>query len=78
MIKAIHAKQAAPADIARLFQPFERGSNVGAIKGTGLGLSIVKRMIELLGGTVEIETPAGGGSRFVIRHPRLPTATSEA
>ena len=67
-----------PADIARLFQPFERGSNVGAIKGTGLGLSIVKRMIELLGGTVEIETPAGGGSRFVIRHPRLPTATSEA
>lgn len=61
-----------PADVGRLFQPFERGSNIGNIKGTGLGLSIVKRMIELLGGTVNVEPVPGGGSRFVIHHPRLP------
>lgn len=61
-----------PADVTRLFHPFERGSNVGTIKGTGLGLSIVKRMIELLGGTVGIESAPGAGSRFVIQHPRLP------
>jgi signal transduction histidine kinase len=61
-----------PADIARLFQPFERGSNVGTIKGTGLGLSIVKRMVELLGGTVAIESPGAGGTRFVIQLPLLP------
>jgi PAS domain S-box-containing protein len=60
------------ADLPRLFQPFERGSNVGTIKGTGLGLSIVKRMIEQLGGTVAVESPAGGGTRFIVRHPRQP------
>jgi PAS domain S-box-containing protein len=58
-----------PADLARLFQPFERGSNVGNIKGTGLGLSIVKRMVELLGGTIAVEAPAEGGTRFAVLLP---------
>jgi signal transduction histidine kinase len=58
-----------PADLARLFQPFERGANVGNIKGTGLGLSIVKRMVELLGGTIAVEAPAEGGTRFAVLLP---------
>ena len=56
-------------DRVRIFEPFERGSNVGNIKGTGLGLNIVKRMTTLLGGTIALEVPASGGSRFVLMLP---------
>lgn len=59
------------ADQVRIFEAFERGSNVGTVKGTGLGLSIVKRMTQMLGGTIRIETPAGPGSRFVLEIPRV-------
>ena len=60
-----------PSDLSRLFQPFERGSNVGAVRGTGLGLNIVKRMTELLGGAISVDSVEGAGSRFTLRHPRL-------
>ncbi|MEI6107434.1 MAG: PAS domain S-box protein [Opitutae bacterium] len=62
------------ADQARIFEPFERGSNVGTIKGTGLGLSIVKRMAGLLGGTITLTSPAtaAGGSRFTLVFPVQP------
>ncbi len=63
------------SDRARIFEPFERGSNVGTIKGTGLGLNIVQRMIGLLGGTVEVAPAVGGGSRFTLTFPRLPSPT---
>jgi signal transduction histidine kinase len=59
------------ADQARIFEPFERGSNVGTIKGTGLGLSIVKRLIGLLGGTITLASPAAGGCRFTLVFPVL-------
>ncbi|MBP6865252.1 MAG: PAS domain-containing sensor histidine kinase [Candidatus Didemnitutus sp.] len=58
-----------PADRERIFEPFERGSNVGNIKGTGLGLNIVKRMAELLGGSIALDCPPEGGSRFVLTLP---------
>jgi signal transduction histidine kinase len=58
------------ADRERIFEPFERGSNVGDIKGTGLGLNIVKRMCGLLGGTIAHEKTPSGGSRFVVLLPR--------
>ncbi len=58
------------ADRGRIFEPFERGSNVGNIKGTGLGLSIVKRMTDLLGGTVAIDAPEEKGIRFTLTFPR--------
>jgi signal transduction histidine kinase len=59
-----------PEDRGRIFEPFERGSNVGYIKGTGLGLNIVKRMTELLGGTVRLEPTASGGSLFTTEFSR--------
>ncbi|MBI5769937.1 MAG: PAS domain S-box protein [Verrucomicrobia bacterium] len=58
------------ADLKRIFDPFERGSNVGTIKGTGLGLNIVKRMVEMLGGRVAVETVVDRGSRFTVELPQ--------
>jgi PAS domain S-box-containing protein len=58
------------ADRARIFEPFERGSNVGNIQGTGLGMSIVKRMTTQLGGRIDIKAVEGGGSCFTLTLPR--------
>jgi PAS domain S-box-containing protein len=58
------------ADRQRIFEPFERGSNIGEIRGTGLGLNIVKRMALLLGGGVLLDTARERGSRFVVEFPR--------
>lgn len=57
------------ADRARIFEPFERGSNVGSINGTGLGLNIVQRMTEILRGTIAYEPVPAGGSRFILILP---------
>lgn len=57
------------ADRERVFEAFERGSNVGTIKGTGLGLNIVKRMTALLRGQVGVSEAPGGGSRFELAFP---------
>lgn len=57
-------------DLRRIFDPFERGSNVGTIKGTGLGLNIVKRMVDMLGGRITVETTLGRGSCFTVELPR--------
>jgi signal transduction histidine kinase len=54
---------------AKLFQPFQRGSNVGAIPGTGLGLAIAKRCTELQGGTISLESEVGQGSSFIVVFP---------
>ncbi len=64
------------ADRERIFHPFERGSNVGNIKGTGLGLNIVRRMTEMLGGTILAEPGPECGSRFTLRLPRHPARPS--
>ena len=61
------------ADLARIFDPFERGSNIGTIKGTGLGLNIVKRMTETLGGTIGVVSGEGGGTRFTLIFPKTPS-----
>jgi len=57
-----------PADeIPRLFESFQRASNVGAIHGTGLGLAIVKSSVALHGGTIEVASTLGQGSCFTVR-----------
>ena len=61
-------------DRSRIFEPFERGSNVGNIKGTGLGLNIVKRMTEMLGGTIAAEAAQPVGTCFILTLPRLKLA----
>ena len=56
-----------------LFDAFsrERNTTVGKIGGTGLGMAIVKKLVEMQGGTIEVESELGKGSRFIVtfEHP---------
>lgn len=64
----------AKIDIPRIFEAFERGTNVEDRGGMGLGLSIVARVITDLGGTVSVESNIGVGSRFTVK---IPTTLAE-
>ncbi len=57
------------ADQKRLFQAFNRGSNVEQIPGTGLGLLIVQRCVELHGGEIKFESVEGKGATFTVVVP---------
>ena len=52
----------------RIFEPFERErtSTVSRIQGTGLGMAISKNIIDMMGGTIEVNTEQGKGTEFVI------------
>ena len=49
-----------------LFEPFSREHNttIGKVGGTGLGMSVVKRMIDLMGGSIEVKSELGKGTVF--------------
>ncbi|MBA3581998.1 MAG: PAS domain S-box protein [Gammaproteobacteria bacterium] len=54
-----------PEKMAQLFQPFNRlGQELGCEEGTGIGLVLSKRLIELMGGTIGVESTVGKGSTF--------------
>lgn len=54
-----------PEKLARLFQPFNRlGQEHGAEQGTGIGLVMSKRLVELMGGVLGVESSVGVGSVF--------------
>jgi len=54
-----------PADIAQLFQSFNRlGRAATAEEGTGIGLVVCKRLVELMGGVIGVESVVGRGSVF--------------
>ncbi|MES2406771.1 MAG: ATP-binding protein [Pseudomonadota bacterium] len=53
--------------LAQLFQPFNRlGQENGTEQGTGIGLVVTKQLIELMGGTIGVESTVGAGSEFWI------------
>jgi signal transduction histidine kinase len=64
-------------DLPRLFQEFEQvqAQGEGRIAGSGLGLALTKRLVELHGGSVAVESALGEGSTFTLRFP-LPTQTA--
>ena len=51
-----------------LFEPFtrERNTTTGKVPGTGLGMTIVKKLVDMLGGTIRVESEPGKGSRFSV------------
>ncbi len=56
-----------PEKLAQLFQPFNRlGQESGSVKGTGIGLVACKRLVELMGGVIGVESTVGKGSVFWI------------
>lgn len=54
--------------LKRIFEPFEREKNttLSGISGTGLGLAITKNIIEMMNGTVKVESTLGVGSKFIV------------
>lgn len=58
-------KGLAPEEIAQLFQPFNRlGQEANAEQGTGIGLVVCKRLVELMGGSIGVESKVDEGSVF--------------
>ena len=63
----------AAEDRARIFAKFERLVEGGGHRaGYGLGLWIVGRMVEAHGGSIEVASPPGGGTEFIVRLPLRP------
>ena len=60
-----------PEFAKKIFEPFERErtSTVSCIQGTGLGMAITKNIVDMMGGTIEVQTAQGKGSEFIIRVP---------
>jgi len=54
-----------------IFEPFERErtSTVSKVEGSGIGMGIVKKLVELMSGTVEVESKIGVGSKFTVTIP---------
>lgn len=53
----------------KIFEAFERErtSTVSKIQGTGLGTAITKNIVDLMGGTIDVETEQGKGTEFIVR-----------
>ena len=57
--------------VQKIFSPFERErtSTVSRTQGTGLGMAITKNIVDMMGGTIEVQTAQGKGTEFVVRLP---------
>lgn len=67
-----------PEDLRRVFEPFFRGSRTASIPGTGLGLAIVRRVVEVHGGKVTVESTPDVGTTFVISLALAPAPEAAA
>jgi signal transduction histidine kinase/DNA-binding response OmpR family regulator len=67
----------AAEDQGRVFEPFVQLAEAGMEKGTGLGLAITRQFIELMGGTIQIQSSLGKGSCFRVEIPVERTKESE-
>jgi signal transduction histidine kinase len=62
----------APQEVERLFEPFRQESEgrARAYEGTGLGLTVTKKAVGQMGGSIDVDTEKGQGSRFTVWLPR--------
>ena len=60
-----------PEFAQKIFEPFERErtSTVSGIQGTGLGMAITKNIVDMMGGTIEVQTAQGKGTEFTVCVP---------
>ena len=58
-----------PKFVQKIFSPFERErtSTVSRTQGTGLGMAITKNIVDMMGGTIEVQTEQGKGTEFIVR-----------
>jgi signal transduction histidine kinase len=63
-----------PAELPRIFERFFRGTHASEARGSGsgLGLAIVRSIVEMHGGTVDVDSRPGRGSRFTVTLPSRP------
>ena len=57
--------------VQKIFSPFERErtSTVSRTQGTGLGMAITKNIVDMMGGTIEVQTEQGKGTEFIVCLP---------
>jgi PAS domain S-box-containing protein len=58
-------------ELPKLFKPFQQTKSKGEREGTGLGLAITKRLVELHGGSIKVNSEWGKGTTFTIRIPMV-------
>ncbi len=64
---------------AKLFEPFNRlGAETGTIEGTGIGLTITKKLVHMMGGSIDFHSVVGEGSTFWIELPIADEVTAKA
>ena len=69
-----------PQFLKRIFEPFERedaGENVCS-SGTGLGMPIAKSFVELMNGSIKVESKPGAGTLVTVKLPLIPVAKEES
>jgi signal transduction histidine kinase/CheY-like chemotaxis protein len=69
----------APEHLSRIFEPFEQVGDHGAKgEGTGLGLAITKKLVQQMGGAIEVQSEPGVGSTFTVTLPLAEARPADA
>lgn len=66
-----------PESLARAFEPFQQLAGT-RVEGTGLGLTITRKLVELMGGTIQANSTPGRGTEFAVRIPAGEVARAES